>query len=131
MDILDKLRELESYYQATRAVGHTYAMMHGALHTDHPQGIIILAHDMSYARDLARQCIKKQVVPISLHTLEHGLRGHRKPLLIDNAALWQLLHEAATEIEKLRTELADTKYKAGWDSGFYLREQLKKEAKND
>lgn len=103
MGTLDELRELATYYAHTRGVGHTHAMMHGALNTDN---VIILAHDMKYATELVRQCggpaCEGQAIPLSLHSLEHGLRGHRKPLLIDNSAMWWLLQDAIKEIESHR-----------------------------
>ena len=104
MDILDQLNELEAYYSATRQIGHTTAMLEGAKNT---ATVIILAHDMKYARDLARRCGRERgVVPISLHSLPHGLRGHHKPLLIDNSAMWWLLRDAIKEIESHRRENA-------------------------
>lgn len=102
MNILGILDELEAYYQHTRQVGHTTAMIEGAKNTE---GVIILAHDMKYAKKLARQC-SKGATPVSLGSLEHRLRDHCRPLLIDNSAMWWLLQDAIKEIKELRFKVA-------------------------
>jgi len=119
MDVLQKLKELSAYHVSTRQVGHTTAMLEGAKNTD---GIIILAHNMDFARQLAKQC--PDAIPISWQ--EDGLlslRGMRRPLLIDNAAIWSILSEAAKEIQSLQAEimklkeLGNKRRKALWMAG--------------
>jgi hypothetical protein len=97
MDILSKLDILLCYYIATRAVGHTHTLIHGA--DEQTNGTVVLAVNMKYAEEIARQCY--QATPVSWSGLER-LRGQRKPLVIDNSAMLCLLSEAVVEITNLR-----------------------------
>lgn len=100
MNMIKVATELVQYYRLTRQVGHTTAMLNGAKNAVRT---IILAHDMNFATFLAKQC--PNVVPISLGGIMK-LRGRRKPLLIDNAAMAQILDGLLKEISELNKEIS-------------------------
>lgn len=87
--IAHKLRLLLEYYTSTRAVGHTSVMFAGAREAD---DIFILGYNYDGANLLAREC--KDAHPLGWAGLcEKNLRGHRRPLLIDNGAMVAMLEE--------------------------------------
>lgn len=106
MNILHTLHSIARFFIANRAQGHTTAMLNGARNT---KDALVLTHDMRHAQTLARNN-----PTIDFTAIDHiALIGHRRPVLIDNAAILTICEQAATtiernqaEIERLETELA-------------------------
>jgi len=97
-----KLQRLLEYYYISRGVGHTRAMIEGAKDTD---GVIILAHEHRYAVSLARGC--KNATPLAWFGYgADTLCGQRKPLLIDNGAMIDILADAINYINTLEHVVA-------------------------
>lgn len=110
MNIKHALRELVDYYQATRGIGHTLTMIHGAAKTP---GVVILAIGRAHGEML-------RGVNLLLNTPEADLlEGARivglpelsklrdctpAPLALDNGALAFLFDQAATRIALLEAE---------------------------
>jgi hypothetical protein len=97
MKIEKKLAELIGYYSFNRNVGHTALLKEGSKHYD--KGKFILAsskHNWDFL-----ECEPNEV--ISLQNLE-TLRGHSKPMVIDNDALIEIFSEALMRIEALEKE---------------------------
>ena len=90
----EKLIELLLYYRRTRKKGHTTLMKKG---TDNVENKFILSHRKKDYRFLGVS--PKQV--ITWNSLK-SLRGHDKPLAIDNAAMDSLLTDTIELIEELR-----------------------------
>ena len=101
MNILDKLREIVAYYEATRQVGHTTLMKMGI---ENQPDSVLLAHNMDSGNRIVDR-IKPKPKVVSLNSL-HNLRGMKKPMAIDNGALQFILAEAADEIHELQIENA-------------------------
>lgn len=104
MKIQKTLEELLQYYQTTRAVGHTYAMINGAKNTDN---VLVLVHSQKYASEIKAKYPKAEFT--GFLNLE-GLRGKRKPLLIDNGAMCAILQNALIEIRELQKQNKDLKF---------------------
>ena len=98
MNIKKKLETLLTYYQATRAKGHSTLLKNG---TENNAGgeFFILVHKMDCPVYDAYDINEK----VSLYNLDK-LRGHNKPLAIDNAALLELFSESLMKIEALEEE---------------------------
>lgn len=97
MNIVRIAIELIRYYDVTRQVGHTMAMLDGAKNT---KGVIVVAHTMNHATDLAKQC--PSATPVGLDGSEKKLKGRREPLLLDNSAVIWVLDGLLKEIFSLR-----------------------------
>lgn len=106
MTTQQQLAELAYYYASSRQVGHTTAMMRGAKVSD----CLILAHNQCGARNIKLLAPMGSV--ISLASMGERLRGIRKPLLIDNAAMSEILQGALAEIERLEQKVATARRKA-------------------
>ena len=100
MDIKDKMREVNTFYERRRQAGHTTAAMKGAQATDG----IVLAADMKdrerlrnmahiYHRGVTVKCVEE------LHSLSN------RPLLLDNKTVFSFFTEAINRIEELEAEL--------------------------
>lgn len=106
MNILHTLRSVAHFFHNSRRQGHTTAMLNGARHT---KDALVLTHDMCHAQTLARNNPTIDVTAIG----HIALIGHRRPVLIDHAAILVLCEQAAitiernqSELERLETELA-------------------------
>ncbi len=103
--------EIVQYLGTVRGVGHTTAMLNGV-----DANSIVVAHTSDWADSLAK---KTDAKCISLDSIIDGkLRGHNKPLVLDNAATFELLNRLLTEfvlmgndIKKLKEETAAAKLK--------------------
>lgn len=99
MRIKEKLKGLLIYYGTGRQVGHTTLMMEG---TDHYQKEkLVLVHNKNYGDELGF----KNGEIVSWKNLDR-LCGHRKPMVIDNAALIEILSDTLDEIERLEKEIS-------------------------
>ena len=98
MHIKDKLHELICYYDITRRAGHTHGMLEGANYIDNP---LILTHDTQMATHIKKLLRSPKGVVVKSINSPSCLRGFRRPLFIDNAALMVLFKEAVNEIKRL------------------------------
>lgn len=105
MNIKDKLKELICYYQTTRCVGHTTGMLEGANYTDKA---LILTHDTNMANQVKQLIGSPKSVVVNSINSPHMVRGFKRPLFIDNAALMVLFKEALNEIEQLEQRASET-----------------------
>ena len=97
MTIVDKLQRLLFYYDCTRRVGHTRAVLQGVERVP----CIIMAHTYGWALDLSRQCATG-TIPFGWSGADFDvLRGQQRPLVLDNSAMVALLREALGEIDRL------------------------------
>lgn len=95
--LLDRLEILLSYYKENRQVGHTTLMREGVSHYDKEK--LVLTHSLAHSNDLG--CKDDEI--ISWNSIDK-LRGHKKPIAIDNATMFLMLSEAISEIEKINKE---------------------------
>jgi hypothetical protein len=96
MDTLDRLKLLRDYYESTRGVGHTTAMLEGAKNTG---GVIIMAVTRYIAEMFTATC--ESAKAISWREVDR-LTEMGAPLAIDNSAMFEILNDAISEIETLR-----------------------------
>jgi hypothetical protein len=92
IDIRNILVALVNYYDFTRQVGHTTTLLKGANNTD--------CLTIFPTLKMAKYCNRREKDSISLHNISK-LRGLKKPIAIDNAALYTILKEALNEIDRL------------------------------
>ena len=96
------LESLLTCYSA-RAVGHTYAMMNGAV----SQTSIVLVSSQRHKEQLQRGCVENNIEFVTLNDVANRkLVGFRKPLLIDHAVLVDIFWRAYREIARLDSEMA-------------------------
>lgn len=103
MNTKQRLQFLATYLESTRRVGHTTAMIDGAKSSD----CIVLARNQTGADFLRALLPDGQIATLS--AVEKNLAGQRKPLLLDNAALHSVLHDALGEITRLERKIDDMK----------------------
>jgi hypothetical protein len=98
MKALNKLKELLTYYEGSRQSGHTTLMRKG---TDHyaERKKFVLAFNAAHGDNMG---FKVDEV-ISWQNLSK-LRGHNKPLAIDNGSMLMILRDTISEIEVLEEE---------------------------
>lgn len=101
MKIKETLRNLRDYIAATRQVGHTTAMIRGAQNVD---SVIVLAHTQHHAALLQKQLPNATVKAITNPT---AVIGMNKPLVVDNATLWEICGGALAEIERLEHRIEE------------------------
>jgi hypothetical protein len=93
MDIEEnKLEKLVEYTGTARQIGHTTAMLKGAIET----GALVVARDNSHRTVLAQMGINPENI-ITAYSIDR-LKGTRKPLVIDHYALEGLYFEAKKAI---------------------------------
>ena len=105
--IYQKLKEFASYYGTGRRRGHTKAMLEGAKNSD----CVVVCGDYYQCRNMAGVLEANTIDErtISVHA-PHQLKSSDKPLVWDNYALYVLFTEAASEIERLESEIKDYAY---------------------
>jgi len=81
-------------------------MLKGALNTD----CLILTPTLRIAEQLNKQ-FRNKIEAITIHNLGK-LRGQRKPLALDNSALYELFLACVSEIDSLEKELQIEKLKS-------------------
>lgn len=113
----DTLQVLLDHYEATRQVGHTTTMLNGA------RGIDCHVLVGNYAQgeqiqNLAKKSKRaRKFTAVTMHDLQWGkLRGTKKPLIIDNGALYGILQDAVRTIKaqesvirRIKNAVADIK----------------------
>jgi hypothetical protein len=107
MKTLEAARELVTYFDVCRQSGHTTAVMDGAVATD----AFVVVHDIAMSNHILKEwgMLWKTVGvdTLTIGEIANGsLRGHRRPLVVDNAALRKLLSELVDEVERLETKNA-------------------------
>lgn len=85
------MSELHKYLQAHRQVGHTTALVNGAINYDRP--FFILSGTFISALEISKKSRNKNAIPLSVDQLSK-LRGNDYPILIDGFAV-------TTEIENV------------------------------
>lgn len=98
MTIKEKLITLFNYYEATRGVGHTTLMKDGF--DNYPDKKILLTCHYSHSQQLKAK--KDEIV--TWNNMEK-LRGHKRPLAIDNGTIIEILNETIGEIDRLEKEI--------------------------
>ena len=85
------LLDLKQYYIATRQSGHTSTIVHGV---ENVENAVVLVHSHRM-KDVLRALSKNQKnIEVACITDPNCLRGLRKPLVVDNAAMVILLEYA-------------------------------------
>ena len=96
MDVKKLAKEMVAYYEFTRAAGHTFTMLEGAKNVD----CIIIAHNLRMAEIFKRMEFsggkRRPLDVISINSL-HKLRGASKPVVFDNAALFEIFKHIVDE----------------------------------
>lgn len=93
-------QEILTYLNGNRQIGHTTAVIRGALNT--PNCLVVI-HNKAFGSDILAGLSPKNIDTISLQEILNGrLRGMKTPLLIDNAALTVLLAGLVSSITVLR-----------------------------
>lgn len=105
MSTKDQLETLARYFNLTRQVGHTTAMLEGAKNVD----CMVVAHNQQWADELKHMGARDA---ISLWSLKHRLMGIEAPLLLDNAAMFEICSGALAEINALEQRIAKMKQAA-------------------
>jgi hypothetical protein len=108
MKIKEKLQEIVQYFGVNRQVGHTTTMLHGTL--DNTEPVVIIAHNQTGVNHI-KNITKKTDKVVSLESLNSSLKGHRSPLVFDNAALHLLLLDSLGEISSLELNVREEKEK--------------------
>jgi hypothetical protein len=103
MNAKQQLINLVQYFDNSRQVGHTTAMINGAKQTD----CIIISHNYSGSEYIKTLYPKGKVV--ALPAIEHELKGQHQPVLLDNAAVVQVVQIALGEIERLERKITSMK----------------------
>jgi len=103
MNAKKQLIALGQYFDSARQVGHTTAMMDGAKNAD----CLILAHNQAGADFI--KTLKPKGKVVAFPAIDRELKGQRKPMLLDNAAVVAVVQTALGEIERLERKIADMK----------------------
>ena len=88
------LEEISHYLRVTKGCGHTTLLLDGVDNSDRPSIMITICSRRTPGKSMN----------VSLQSL-HRLRGHKKPLVIDNGALLVLLEESLATIENLEFDV--------------------------
>ena len=100
MNIKKILKELVTYYECTRQVGHTTAVIEGL--KNKPRAIVV-THSLDNGN-----CFKlNDLHIIKLDYIGNSLREHNRPIVFDNAALHVIFNEALEKIESLETKTSN------------------------
>lgn len=116
--IENTLQTLCTYYDVNRQAGHTTAMIEGAdrLAENGEARALILCHNKMWADKMKKMAPRAIAITAnSSYHLDTRLRGYRGPLVIDNAALQQILGAALYKIQYthlcLESAVANLKWK--------------------
>jgi hypothetical protein len=97
-------KELVAYFDVTRGVGHTTAMLDGA---DRTENCLVVTHAKAAESLIKRTADQKEEV-VTLGEIGQGaLRGRNHPLVLDNAATRTLLSGLISTIVVLQKNNAD------------------------
>jgi hypothetical protein len=95
-------RAIVDMYAMARGVGHTTCAVQGA-HLARNGGIV-LVHDEAM-RDQMNRYAKREHKNVKFFTPAANLAGYRKPILLDNGLVWQMLTDLLEEIDLLRARM--------------------------
>ena len=99
-DIKHTLKELVTYYDVNRGVGHTSAVVAGA---ENLEDCIVVAANQSSAALLSKG---NMFTVMTLAGLENGdARGRRCPMVLDNHAVTELARRSLAEIARLECKI--------------------------
>ncbi len=108
--IVGILEDLQAHYIFNRAIGHTHAMIEGTKNT--PEAVVVVGNG-HMGRVIREKSPGTDTVSIRQIEQHGALRGRRCPLVVDNAALDEILGRAlleiysrGAEIDKLNEEIA-------------------------
>lgn len=98
MNIKKILKEIVTYYECTRQVGHTTALIEGL--RNKPKTIVV-----TNSREMNKYYNRldiEELNTISLDCISNtSFKGYNRPIVFDNAALFVLFKEILKEIEPL------------------------------
>lgn len=94
--------EISSYMVANRQAGFTHLLRTG---TDNYRSDKFIVTENMKQGEMFR-CLQSEIVPLS--SLER-LRGHSRPLVVDNSALIQIFHQASLKLDKQDEEIKQLK----------------------
>lgn len=86
---MSNLERVRLYFLSRRGVGHTRATIYGAV--ENPAALILVANHMMKGEYLKAGIDRRRL--ITIHQLPEALEGHTRPLVIDHAALTELIYE--------------------------------------
>jgi hypothetical protein len=98
--IKEKINSILNYYTLTRRIGHTDAILKGANNVSS----IILTSNYKSGKSINK--LSPNSITLGLEQIDK-LRGYKKPLLLDNDAVYSLLKECLEEINKLENKNND------------------------
>lgn len=98
MKLKEKLNTIYEYYLHNRQVGHTLLLKDGT--RNFQKDFFVLAHQQS---DHDYLDIKSEQV-VSWKSDMSKLKGHQKPIAIDNATLTVMLRDILEELDRLEQE---------------------------
>jgi hypothetical protein len=106
----EALTFLAHYYQVSRQAGHTTLLKRGL---DNSEDVVLVAHTIRAGREVAQG--RPSVEIVTLASLDR-LRGSRKPIIFDNAALEHIFRYGARRIRQLedRSEEAEREAAEAW-----------------
>jgi AAA+ ATPase superfamily predicted ATPase len=96
MAIKEKLQALKDYYKINRKVGHSTLMKEGT--NNFKDKKFILAYKKEYSDFYG--CKPEDIISWCRLNSD-SLKGHKRPLAIDNGIMFELLRETLEELEKL------------------------------
>lgn len=97
MNIKQKLESLKNYYEVTRGVGHTTLLKEGTLNSDRDKFVLVYGKSKHFETPFSQ---------LISWTMLKDLRGHNKPMAIDNSAMQLLLRESLEYINELEEDRA-------------------------
>lgn len=97
--VFEQLAILKAYYSSRRGVGHTKTMILGAKNIDN---VVVMVHTQRYASQLKRELPNAKFV---LWEDFRDLQGRSAPLVIDNSAFFEILHDIFYAFRDLQEEL--------------------------
>ena len=97
INIEEQLLTFIHYYNRTRRVGHTYAMIHGVTNEGSENAIVICANS-SHAKHIKDEVINSVITCSELYKL-HDVK---RPIVFDNFTLMTIFNDAMDEIHRLK-----------------------------
>ena len=99
MNIKQQLESVVTFYSTTRQAGHTTAVLNGAKSTD----AIVIVHNRDMG-EYVNLMSDKKIRTETLQSMGQRLRGTNRPVVFDNAAIYELADESLKMIEQLESE---------------------------
>jgi len=104
MNIKKTLSAVSQYLGFTRRVGHTHTMINGIINND--KSVMVVVPTMDMGRHI-KPLIKKDDSIITLTSIDNSLRGHNRPIVFDNTAIFSICTGALDEINRLERSILD------------------------